>query len=167
MSIRDIGAVLSASELAWWDKGFRYSSHRRSSIETAIAALKWKRTLFFARLTRTCAPLKSGGIHRKGSLSWTTNLHKTVYIVLKMDIFFYKNASICYMRLLFIPGAGWCVCYYGWMPFIWLHLDCWTETLYSLEEQGKKFYNSDWIRLKEESHMYLGCLEGSVKLELI
>ncbi len=80
MSIRDIGAVLSASELAWWDKGFRHSSHRRSSIETAIAALKWKRTLVFARLTRTCAPLKSGGIHRKGSLSWTTNLHKTVYI---------------------------------------------------------------------------------------
>ncbi len=99
MSIRDIGAVLSASELAWWYKGFRHSSHRRSSIETAIAALKWKRTLVFARLTRTYAPLKSGGIHRKGSLSWTTNLHKTVYIVLKMDIFLSEN-EVCSGALL-------------------------------------------------------------------
>ncbi len=49
--------------------------------------------------------------------------------------------------------------------FIWRVLDCWTETPTHCNDnawnsQDNFLYNSDWIRLKEESHIHLGRLEG-------
>ncbi len=49
--------------------------------------------------------------------------------------------------------------------FIWRVLDCWKETPTHCNDNAWKsqdnfLYNSDWIRLKEESHIHLGCLEG-------
>ncbi len=46
---------------------------------------------------------------------------------------------------------------------IWRLVDSWTETPdrdRDWKSQDNFLYNSDWIRLKEESHIHLGCLEG-------
>ncbi len=76
----------------------------------------------------------------------------------------YKNTSIRYRGLYSLPGAV-------------MHVLIWMDALYlttfdllntisrpcryrAWKSQDNFEYNSDWIHLKEESHIHLGCLEG-------
>ncbi len=82
----------------------------------------------------------------------------------------FKNAWILYRRPLFTPGAVWGTFYYRCTHFISQLLDCWQKApAYPIVRLGgarKIFNKTDYIRLKEESHIHL-MLWGGVKHRLI
>ncbi len=75
---------------------------------------------------------------------------------LKYGYFSYTNTSLCFKTAC---GAMWSTFYHGRMPIFGLqNLNPHSLPLWSLEESGHFYYNSDCIRLKEESHVHLRWL---------
>ncbi len=92
---------------------------------------------------------------------------REVFIMFEIWIFIYltKTHGFATGGLYSPPGAVWGMFYYGCACFIWRLVDCWTETPADCidnawNSQDNFEFTSDWIRLKEESHIHLGCLEG-------
>ncbi len=89
-------------------------------------------------------------------------LHTTVYIVLNMDLFiFYKNASIRYRRPLFTPRSRVkqvLICMHVLYLTTFALLNTTTRPCHyrAWKSQDNFEYYSDWIHLKEESHIHLG-----------
>ncbi len=90
----------------------------------------------------------------------TISRSETKVFCFKYWYFSYKNTSIRYRRLYSLPKAMWGMFYYGWMRFIWLLSDCWKKINTRLEQDIFFSYNSDWTRLKKESHIHLRFLDG-------
>ncbi len=112
-------------------------------------------------ITGTCSAHTSY-IIRRNELA---EVRKRCLYHFKYGYFSYKNASICYRRHLFSPRSH------------VMHVLIWMDALYftffgclnkstrpchykGWKNQSNVLYNYDWIRLKEESHLHLGCLEG-------
>ncbi len=133
----------------------------RSRVWVCSATPTYKQTLVFARHTRMrCAYV----LCRKGSLSWTrvqqiVEVTQNCLYRFKYGYFFYKNTSIRYRRPLFTPRTRVMRTLYL-TTFALLNTTTRPCHYRAWKSQDNFEYNSDWIHLKEESHILLGCLEG-------